>query len=184
MFVDCLKMSGNLEDIRVFKQNSDDIEVIIKIDGVVIPNIIVPISLFEEIEKGRHWEFYGIFKKSKDKVKNKGIIYAIKPAGGSIKSVTKLRFTVPGMMAFGAILAYALTYILTWAVAIMPMAAKADNIPEAFGHIHDLALLVAMLPVLFFLSCAVNFIRKTGNLEAWPATAPSVVIERFSKLHK
>ena len=124
MFVDCLKMSGNLEDIRVFKQNSDDIEVIMKIDGVVIPNIIVPISLFEEIEKGRHWEFYGIFKKSKDKVKNKGIIYAIKPAGGSIKSVTKLRFTVPGMMAFGAILAYALTYILTWAVAIMPMAAK------------------------------------------------------------
>ena len=37
MFVDCLKMSGNLEDIRVFKQNSDDIEVIMKIDGVVIP---------------------------------------------------------------------------------------------------------------------------------------------------
>lgn len=44
-------MSGNLEDIRVFKQNSDDIEVIMKIDGVVIPNIIVPISFSRRLRK-------------------------------------------------------------------------------------------------------------------------------------
>lgn len=43
---------------------------------------------------------------------------------------------------------------------------------------------VGMLSVLFFVGCAVSFIRKTGNIEEWPPTAPSVVIERFSKLHK
>lgn len=43
---------------------------------------------------------------------------------------------------------------------------------------------VGMLPVLCFVDCAVSFIRKTGNIEEWPPTAPSVVIERFLKLHK
>lgn len=184
IFVDCLKVSGNLEDIRVFKKVGDDVEVIMKIDGILVPNIVIPLSLYEEIDQGSYYDFYGVFKKSKDKVKNKGIVCAIKPAGGSIKVVKKLRMTVPIYMAFGAAMWFVLTYVATWLVLIMPIAAKAADIPAAFAHIHDLALLAGMLPVLFFLGCAVSFIRKTGNLETWPSTAPSVVIERFSKLHK
>lgn len=184
MFVDCLKMSGNLDDIRVFKKNSDDVEVILKIDGVIVPNIEVPMSLFEELDRGKHYELYGIYKKSKDKTKNKGIIYAIKPQDGNIRTVTKLRFGVPLMMSVSAAIAAVLAYILTWVIAILPMAKSAPSVSEAFVEIHHLALWIGALPVIFFAFCAWSFLRKTGNLAEWPATAPSVVVERFSKLHK
>lgn len=184
MFVDCLKMSGNIDDIRVFKKNSDDVEVILKIDGVIVPNIEVPMSLFEELDRGKHYELYGIYKKSKDKTKNKGIIYAIKPQDGSIRTVTKLRFGVPLMMSVSAAIAAVLAYILTWVIAILPMAKSAPSVSEAFVEIHHLALCIGALPVIFVAFCAWNFLRKTSNLAEWPATAPSVIVERFSKLHK
>lgn len=184
MFVDCLKMSGNLDDIRVFKEGSDYVEVILKIDGVIVPNIEVPIPLFEELDKGKHYELYGVYKKSKDKRKNKGIIYAIKPQDGSMQAVTKLRFGVPLMMSISAAIAAVFAYILTWVVAILPMAKSAPSVSEAFVEIHHLALWIGALPVIFFAFCAWSFLRKTSNLSEWPTTAPSVVVERFSKLHR
>ncbi|MFS0828053.1 hypothetical protein [Pseudomonas phoenicis] len=184
MFVDCLKMSGNLDDIRVFKEKSDGVEVILKIDGVIVPNIEVPMALFEELDKGSRYELYGIYKKSKDKTKNKGIIYAIKPQDGNMRTVTKLRFGVPLMISVSAAIAAVMAYVLTWVVAILPMSKNAPSISEAFVDIHHLALWIGALPIVFFALCAWNFLRKTGNLEEWPTTAPSVVVERFSKLHK
>ncbi|MFG0859222.1 hypothetical protein [Pseudomonas sp. CJQ_13] len=184
MFVDCLKMSGKLDDIQVFKNESDGVQVIMKIDGVVVPNIIVPTSLFEELDKGKHYDFYGFYKKSKDKTKNTGIIYAIKPDGGSIQTVPRLRIGVPLMMTVTAAIAAVMAYVLTWVVAILPIAKNAPSVSEGFLEVHHLALWIGALPIVFFALCAWNFLRKSGNLAVWPATAPSVVIERFSKLHK
>lgn len=55
---DYIKVSGKLEDIRVFEHKEGSVRVIMKIDGVLIPNTDIPIKLYEEIEAGKHYDFY------------------------------------------------------------------------------------------------------------------------------
>lgn len=68
-----LKFSGCLEDIRVFESFSDNVQVIMKIDDVLIPNFRMPTQIYEELENGGRYEFYGLVQKSKNKQKIKDL---------------------------------------------------------------------------------------------------------------
>ncbi|MEI0668189.1 hypothetical protein VUS97_33110, partial [Pseudomonas aeruginosa] len=71
-----LKFSGCLQDIRVFESFSDSVQVIMKIDDVLIPNFRMLTRIYEELENGSRYEFYGLVQKSRDKQKNKGLAVA------------------------------------------------------------------------------------------------------------
>lgn len=64
-----LKFSGYLQDIRVFESFSDNVQVIMKIDDVLIPNFRMPTRIYEELENGSRYEFYGLVQKSRNKQK-------------------------------------------------------------------------------------------------------------------
>lgn len=180
---DYIKVSGKLEDIRVFEHKQGSVRVIMKIDGVLIPNTDIPIKLYEEIEAGKHYDFYCVYKKSRNKLKNHGAVYAFQEEGGRIRSLTKLRLATPVyMMVYGAIW-FVVAYVAVFLLALLPVLADHPK-TGAIEVLHGYSMMGGAVPVLFFLWCAVNFWRKSGNLETWPSVAPSVVIERFSKLHK
>ncbi|MFK3948342.1 hypothetical protein [Pseudomonas fulva] len=180
---DYIKVSGKLEDIRVFEHKVGNVRVIMKIDGVLIPNTVIPIKLYEEIEAGKHYDFYCVYKKSRNKLKNTGVVYAFREEGGRIRSLTKLRLATPVyMMVYGAIW-FAVAYVAVFILALLPVLAKHPT-TGAIPVLHSYSMLGGAIPGLFFLWCAIDFWRKSANLEAWPSVAPSVVIERFSKLHK
>ncbi|MCE0877171.1 hypothetical protein [Pseudomonas monteilii] len=180
---DYIKVSGKLEDIRVFEHKEGSVRVIMKIDGVLIPNTDIPIKLYEEIEAGKHYDFYCVYKKSRNKLKNSGAVYAFKEEGGRIRSLTKLRLATPVYMMFYGAIWFAVAYVAVFILALLPVLADHPR-TGALPILHSYSMMGGAIPGLFFLWCAIDFWRKSANLEAWPSVAPSVVIERFSKLHK
>lgn len=180
---DYIKVSGKLEDIRVFEHKEGSVRVIMKIDGVLIPNTDIPIKLYEEIEAGKHYDFYCVYKKSRNKLKNTGVIYGFKEEGGRIRSLTKLRLATPVYMMFYGAIWFAVAYVAVFLLALLPVLAHHRQ-SEVISILHGYSMMGGAIPGLFFLWCAIDFWRKSANLETWPSVAPSVVIERFSKLHK
>lgn len=88
-----LRFKGRLDDIRVFNTYSDNVEVIMKVDDVLIPNFRMPTKIYEEVDSGKEYEFYGLVQKSRNKVKNKGFVFAVKPEDGKVIEVPSLRYT-------------------------------------------------------------------------------------------
>lgn len=183
MIADYIKVSGKLEDIRVFEHREGSVQVIMKIDGVLVPNTVIPIQLYEEIEAGKHYDFYCVYKKSRNKLKNTGAIYAFKEEGRRIRTLTKLRLATPVYMMFYGAIWFAVAYVAVFLLALLPVLAHHRQ-SEVISILHSYSILGGAVPALFFAWCIINFWRKSGNLESWPSVAPSVVIERFSKLHK
>ncbi|EJT85885.1 hypothetical protein PPS11_02578 [Pseudomonas putida S11] len=89
-----LKFAGCLEDIRVFEHLTGFVQVIMKVDGILIPNVKVPIQIYEDLEKGSHVEFYALVQNSKNKVKNTAIVLAAKTASGRLLRVPSMRYKV------------------------------------------------------------------------------------------
>lgn len=180
---DYIKVSGKLEDIRVFEHREGSVQVIMKIDGVLVPNTVIPTQLYEEIEAGKHYDFYCVYKKSKNKLKNHGAVYAFKEEGGRIRSLTKLRLATPVYMMFHGAIWFAVAYVAVFLLALLPVLAKHPT-TGAIPVLHSYSMIGGAIPGLYFLWCAIDFWRKSANLEAWPSVAPNVVVERFSKLHR
>ncbi|MEI5468906.1 hypothetical protein RJ997_32435, partial [Pseudomonas aeruginosa] len=88
-----LKFSGCLQDIRVFESFSDSVQVIMKIDDVLIPNFRMLTRIYEELENGSRYEFYGLVQKSRDKQKNKGFVMAVKAEDGKVLEQSSLKYT-------------------------------------------------------------------------------------------
>ena len=113
-----LRFSGCLEDIRVFEHFSDVVQVIMKIDGVLIPNFKIPLPIFEELEKGSHVEFYALVQNSKNKVKNTEIVYAAKTSSGKLLCVPSMRYEVQFHFLMIAAIWAAVAIVLSWIALI------------------------------------------------------------------
>ncbi|KYC24661.1 hypothetical protein [Pseudomonas sp. ABFPK] len=187
-----LKFSGRLDDIRVFESFSDNVQVIIKLDDVLIPNFRMPTKIFEELEKGEQYEFYGMVQNSKTKTKNKGFVYAVKTAGGDVIEVPSLRYTAQiGIWANAAVIS-AVAFVVAWIAFFFGLGSIVDGyhyssvngFAEYAGDVTRCALTLACLVAAFFVGMGINLFYKTTVLETWQSIAPSRLVERFSKLHR
>ncbi|MBN0639247.1 hypothetical protein JTM28_35860, partial [Pseudomonas aeruginosa] len=77
-----------------------------KIDDVLIPNFRMLTRIYEELENGSRYEFYGLVQKSRDKQKNKGFVMAVKAEDGKVLEQSSLKYTSQlGIWANGAVVA-------------------------------------------------------------------------------
>ena len=109
-----LKFSGCLQDIRVFESFSDNVQVIMKIDDVLIPNFRMPTRIYEELENGGRYDFYGLVQKSRNKQKNTGFVMAVKSENGKVLEQPSLKYTSQiGIWVNGAVIA-GVAFLLSW----------------------------------------------------------------------
>jgi hypothetical protein len=60
-----------MEKPRVIATEQGTVTARIVIDGQVLPNVLLPGKIFEEIEAGERVTLYGIFTKKKDRLRTK-----------------------------------------------------------------------------------------------------------------
>lgn len=185
-----LKFSGCLEDIRVFESFSDNFQVIMKIDDVLIPNFRMPTRIYEELENGGQYEFYGLVQKSRNKVKNKGFVFAVKDASGRVLEQPSLKYTSQvGIWANGAVVA-GVAFLLSWVALFFAIGLfdRSGGSYNAFAQfVSDLtgySLTIAGLVFAGFVGIGINLFRKANAFETWQSISPGKLVERFSKLHR
>jgi len=184
---DYLKISGCLEEIRVFEHFSDVVQVIMRVDGVVIPNFRMPLAIYEELEKGSRVEFFALVQNSKNKIKNIAFVYAIRNAKGKLLVVPSMRYKVQINILITAAIMAAIAFV----VGFMAMAYVVDHLFSGSMSISGqgtLALWLASFIGLgvgaYFAGTGVYLFYKTTVLDTWQSVAPATVVERFSKLHR
>ncbi|EOV0931908.1 hypothetical protein ACOLSI_000248 [Pseudomonas aeruginosa] len=185
-----LKFSGCLEDIRVFESFSDNVQVIMKIDDVLIPNFRMPTRIYEELENGGRYEFYGLVQKSRNKQKNTGFVMAVKAENGKVLEQPSLKYTSQlGIWANGAVIA-GVAFLLSWIVLFIAIALF-DKSPGSYNAlarvVSDLthySLTIAGLVFAGFVGIGINLFRKVGALETWQSISPANLVQRFSKMHR
>ncbi|MDO7908954.1 hypothetical protein Q6A49_00130 [Pseudomonas sp. 22-AL-CL-001] len=187
-----LRFKGRLDDIRVFNTYSDNVEVIMKVDDVLIPNFRMPTKIYEEVDSGKEYEFYGLVQKSRNKVKNKGFVFAVKPENGKVIEVPSLRYTAQlGIWANGAVIS-AVVFVLAWIAFFFGLGSIVDGyhyssvngFAEYAGDVTRCAFILACLLAAFFVGVGINLFYKTTVLETWKSISPEMLVERFSKLHR
>lgn len=187
-----LKFSGRLDDIRVFQSFSDNVQVILKLDDVLIPNFRMPTRIFEELEKGEHYEFYALVQNSKIKTKNTGVVYAVKSAEGKVIEVSSLRYTSQlGIWANGAVIS-AVAFVVLWIAFFFGLGSVVDGyhyssvngFAEYAGDVTRCSFIVACLIAAFFVGMGINLFYKTTVLDTWKSISPGRLVERFSKMHR
>ncbi|PXX72619.1 MULTISPECIES: hypothetical protein [unclassified Pseudomonas] len=178
-----LKFSGCLEDIRVFEHLSGFVQVIMKVDGVLIPNVKVPIQIYEDLEKGSHVEFYALVQNSKNKVKNTAIVLAAKTASGRLLRVPSMRYKVQLHFWVIAAIWAAVAFVLSWIALVFGVDFFIDG-RSTWGFINSAASVTGLLTGGFFVGCGIYLFHKTSVLDTWKSIAPSLLVERFSKLHR
>lgn len=65
---DCRQVTGVIEKPRVIATAQGVMTARIVIDGQVLPNVLLPGMIFEEIEAGERVTLYGIFTKKKTRL--------------------------------------------------------------------------------------------------------------------
>lgn len=185
-----LKFSGCLEDIRVFESFSDNVQVIMKIDDVLIPNFRMPTRIYEELENGGKYEFYGLVQKSRNKVKNKGFVFVVKDANGKVLEQPSLKYTSQfGIWANGVVVA-GVAFLLSWialffAIGLFSKSGGSYNgLAQFVSDLTGYSLTIAGLVFAGFVGIGVNLFRKVGALETWQSISPAKLVERFSKMHR
>lgn len=185
-----LKFSGYLQDIRVFESFSDNVQVIMKIDDVLIPNFRMPTRIYEELENGSRYEFYGLVQKSRNKQKNTGFVMAVKAENGKVLEQPSLKYTSQlGIWANGAVIA-GVAFLLSWVALFFAIGVfdKSDGSYNGFAQfVSDLthySLTIAGLVFAGFVGIGINLFRKATALETWQPVTPAKLVERFSKMHR
>ncbi|ERL02492.1 hypothetical protein O999_18795 [Pseudomonas putida LF54] len=185
-----LKFSGCLQDIRVFESFSDNVQVIMKIDDVLIPNFRMPTRIYEELENGGRYEFYGLVQKSRDKQKNKGFVMAVKAEDGKVLEQSSLKYTSQlGIWANGAVIA-GVVFLLSWialffAIGLFDKSGGSYNgFAQFVSDLTGYSLTIAGLVFSGFVGIGINLFRKAGALETWQSITPANLVQRFSKMHR
>lgn len=186
MRFDCTKFSGKVDNISFARPMRGGYRLTLKIDGEVIPNLVVPSKFYEELEVGQQVTLFGMFRNSKKKEKNEGVLYGMKTEGGRAKFATDMRFGVPAMLTFYACLAFCLMFVVGWAASLaLVVGFSSEYNPGAMMHTTTVfALVEASLAGLFFLWRAWVIFSKTSNPDAWETITPAALSSRFSKFHK
>ena len=181
-----LKFAGCLEDIRVFEHLTGFVQVIMKIDGVLIPNCKIPIQIYEDLEQGAHVEFYALVQNSKNKVKNTAIVLAAKTASGRLLRVPSMRYKVQLHFWLIAAIWAAVAFVLSWIALVFGadflMGSRSMSLQWAF--INSGASVIGLLTGGFFVGCGIYLFHKTSVLDTWKSIAPALLVERLSKLHR
>nr|WP_232111732.1 hypothetical protein [Pseudomonas guariconensis] len=185
-----MKFSGCLQDIRVFERFSDNVQVIMKIDDVLIPNFRMPTRIYEELENGSRYEFYGLVQKSRNKQKNTGFVMAVKAESGKVLEQPSLKYTSQlGIWANGAVIA-GVAFLLSWVALFFAIGVfdKSGGSYNGFAQfVSDLthySLTIASLVFAGFVGIGINLFRKAGSLETWQSITPANLVQRFSKMHR
>lgn len=185
---DYLKFAGRLDNIRVDQQtHPDNLHVTMTIDGVIIPNLQMPTRIYEDIEAGGHYDFYGLFNHSKNKSNNKGYVYAVKPADGEMIEVPSIRYGVQIYTFFSGALAAGLVLVVTWVLYFFGIGytfRKSLTLDELLPLTTYSAFATAFLVLAFFLVNSFKMFKKTAVLDTWDSITPANLSSRFSKLHR
>lgn len=185
MKFDCVKVSGKLDFIRSVDPMNGGYKVKVSIEDAVIPNLQVSKKLYEELEVGESITLYGMFKRSKDKEKNSGILYGLAKQNGEKMFATHYRYQVPIFMAFTAVIAFCLAFVAGWIASLFPvlMLFGKDN-PNFMYTTTVFAVIEAGMVAAFFLWRAWIMFNATSDPESWETIAPAALSSRFSKSHK
>lgn len=183
-----LKLSGRLEEIRVLEHFSDVVQVIMRVDGVVIPNFKIPLAIYEELEEGSQVDFYALVQNSKSKVKNIAFVYAVRTAGGRLLSVPSMRYKVQINILITAVIMAAIAFVASFigfAYLVDFLFGGGRMSISGQGTLATwLASITGLAIGAFFAGTGVYLFYKTTVLDTWQPIAPENVVERFSKLHR
>lgn len=185
---DYLKISGCLEEIRVFDHFSDVVQVIMRVDGVVIPNFKMPTAIYEELEEGSQVEFYALVQNSKNKIKNIAFVYAVRSANGRLLVVPSMRYKVQINILITAAIMAAIAFVASFIGFAYLVDYLFGGGRMSISGQGTLALWLASFIGLgvgaYFAGTGVYLFYKTTVLDTWQSIAPARVVERFSKLHR
>lgn len=185
---DYLKISGCLEEIRVFEHFSDVVQVIMRVDGVVIPNFKIPLAIYEELEEGSQVEIYALVQNSKNKIKNIAVVYAVRTANGRLLSVPSMRYKVQISILITAAIMAAIAFVVSFigfAYMVDFLFSGGRMSISGQGTLATwLASITGLAVGAFFAGTGVYLFYKTTVLDTWQSVAPARVVERFSKLHR
>lgn len=185
--VDYLRFSGRLEGIRVVQQHSDNVQVLMTLDSEVIPNMRIPTAIYEDLEVGSEYEFYGFIKKKKDKVKTQGLIYAAKPVDAGILVVPSIRYGVQVQNIVTGAIAALMAFAVSWVAFFFGIAyffGKHMNMDSLVSATTSSAFVTAFAVAVFFVGAGFHMLYKTTVLETWPSVTPAKLAGRFSRLHR
>ncbi|MBH3382058.1 MULTISPECIES: hypothetical protein [Pseudomonas] len=180
---DCAKVSGKLDYVRVTDRMSKGLKATIGLDGQKIPNIQMETEFYEELNEGDDVTLYAIVKNSKTKEKNFGVLYGFENTRGLKSFATKYRWQIPVSLAFYAIIAFAVVFVLGWFANVL--IGRFLGITEVeFAQITKLAVVEGGLAAAFFLHAAWRMVKCTADPQSWMVMEPARLATRFSKLHK
>ena len=182
-----LKLSGRLEEIRVFDHFSDVVQVIMRVDGVVIPNFRMPLAIYEELEQGSQVEFFALVQNSKNKIKNIAFVYAVRNANGKLLVVPSMRYKVQISIFITAAIMAAIAFVASFIGFAYLVDFLFSGGRMSISGQGTIALWLASFIGLgvgaFFAGTGVYLFYKTTVLDTWQSIAPTKLLERFSKLH-
>jgi len=180
---DCAKVSGKLDYVKVTDRMSKGLKATVSLDGQKIPNIQMETEFYEELNEGDDVTLYAIVKNSKKKEKNFGVLYGFENSKGVRDFATKYRWQVPSYLAFYAMIAFAVVFVLGWFATVFVGYFLGFRGVE-ISQITTWALVEGGLAAAFFLHAAWRMVKCTSDPQSWVVMAPAALASRFSKLHK
>lgn len=183
---DCRQVTGVIDKVRVTATEQGTVTAHVTIDGQVLPNLLLPGKVYEEMELGQRVTLYGFFTKKKNKMENKATIYAMKGESGLLIAAKELQFKVPILIMVSAIPLMILTFVIgcfasPYLIYLVTGSEDPDYlVPTTFIW----AFWEGIAAGVFMLGCAINFIKKSNDLESWSPIGVAELSQRFSKALK
>ncbi|WP_240349643.1 hypothetical protein [Pseudomonas putida] len=175
-----------IETLKVTATEQGTFTARIVIDGQVLPKVLLPGKIYEEIEPVQRVTLYGIFTKKKDKMENKAIIYAMKGENGTLVAAREYQIKVPILILVSAIPLMILTFIIGcfaspyFIYLLTGSESPSYLVPTTFVW----AFWEGIAAGVFMLGCAINFIKKSSDPEGWALIGVAELSQRFSKAFK
>lgn len=180
---DCAKVSGKLDYVKVTDRMSKGLKATVSLDGQKIPNIQMETEFYEELNEGDDVTLYAIVKNSKKKEKNFGVLYGFENSKGVREFATKYRWQVSFHLAFYAMIAFAVVFVLGW-FANVYIGRFLGITGVELSQITKWAVVEGGLAAAFFLHAAWRMVKSTADPQSWMVIEPATLATRFSKLHK
>jgi hypothetical protein len=183
---DCRQVTGVIEKPRVIATQEGTVNARIVIDGQVLPNVLLPGKIFEEIEAGERVTLYGIFTKKKDKTDNKAIIYAVKGSNGKLVAARQFQIKVPILIVAAAVplmvaVAAAGCFLSPYPIHLVSGSIDPDYLVRTT---FVWAFWEGILAGLVMVGLAINWIRMSIDPESWAVIDAATLSQRFSKAFK
>lgn len=183
---DCRQVTGVIDKPRVTATEPGAVTARIVIDGQVLPEVLLPGKIYEEIEAGERVTLYGIFTKKKAKMKNKATIYAMKGPNGKLVAARQYQIKVPVMLMVYAVPLMILAFIAGCFLSPYPIHLLTGSVdPDYLVRTTFVwAFWEGILAGLVMVGVAINWIRLSNDPESWAAIDAASLSQRFSKAFK